>query len=90
MVEKFGVSLDEETAQRVEQVRVRGDVRNREVVSRSEAMQELVSLGLVATDVIERTEGLDLDHGRSREAFVRQALLNEIEREGLAPAEDGQ
>ena len=88
MVEKFGVSLDDDLAARVEDRRVRETAESgREIVSRSAAVRNLVSLGLVADEVIQRTEGLDLDRGHPREAFLRQALLNEIEREGLEPPE---
>lgn len=87
-MEKFGVSLDDDLAARIEDQRVREDAESgRQIVSRSAAVRDLVSLGLVASEVIERTEGLDLSHGHTREAFVRQALLNEIEREGLEPPE---
>jgi len=86
MVEKFGVSLDDDLAARIEDQRVRESAESgREIVSRSAAVRDLLSLGLAASEVVERTDGLDLSHGHAREAFVRQAILNEIEREGLEP-----
>jgi metal-responsive CopG/Arc/MetJ family transcriptional regulator len=87
-MEKFGVSLDDDLAARVERRRVREDAESgHEIVSRSQVVRDLVSLGLAAESVMERAEGLDLGRGHPREAFVRQALLNELEREGLGPTE---
>jgi len=87
MVEKFGVSLEEDLAARLEEFRVRGPAGERTVVSRSAAVSELLALGLDVTELIERTDGLDLSDERARRAFVRQAVLNEIAREGLEPPE---
>lgn len=82
MVKKFGVSLSDSTGQRVEERRVRDDPEtgDREIVPRSVVVEELLELGLVVESVLEESE-LELDSGRSRRAFARQAILNEVRRE---------
>lgn len=84
MTKKFGVSVDDATAGEIENLRIRTDPETdeREIVPRSEVVQELLGVGLAATKLIESSE-LDLDPGRPREAFVRQAVLNELSREGV-------
>lgn len=81
----FGVNVDDATKGYVEEERVRRDPETGEtdIVSRSQVIQELVRIGIAADKIIDQSEELDLDHGRPRESFVRQAVLNELQREGL-------
>ena len=84
MTEQFGWSTDDQTASRVEERRVRRDPETgeRSIVPRSQVVTDLVRIGLAASEVIESAD-VDLDPGRPREALVRQALLNELRREGV-------
>lgn len=68
MVRKFGISLDESVAERVEEPLEYGD-------KRSERIEDLVIAGLAVEAALER-EGYDLDISRSREvrSFVRQVF----------------
>ena len=88
MSRKYGVSLSDAVADDVEEHRIRSDPdEGRVIVPRSEAIEELVRIGLVATEVIEGTDRWELGHGRPREAQVRQALLDAARAE--ADASDG-
>lgn len=80
----FGVKVDDETKAYLEERRQRPDPETGapEIISRSKAIRELIRLGRAADELIENSE-LDLEHGRAREAFIRQAVLNELSREGL-------
>lgn len=84
MGKKYGVLIDDSAASYIEDQRIRFDSQTgeREILKRSPVIRELLSLGIVANKIIENSE-LDLEHGRPREAFVRQALYNELNREGL-------
>jgi len=83
MTRKYGVSVDDDIADGIEQYRIRVDPETgaQDIVGRSQAVRELVSIGLAAAELIENSDDLDLDHGKPREAFVRQAVLNELRRE---------
>ncbi|WP_135535346.1 hypothetical protein [Halostella pelagica] len=83
MTRKYGVSVDDETGGRIEQYRIREDPEtgDQDIVGRSQAVRELVNIGLAVTDVIEDDDSVSLDHGKPREGFARQAVLNELRRE---------
>jgi hypothetical protein len=82
MTRRAGVSFPDEVFEQVEDHRLKTDPETgtRSIRERSPVIVNLVELGLVATEIIEDSD-LELDWGRPRKAFVRQALLNELRRE---------
>lgn len=85
---KFGVSLNDDLAERIEQRRVSEDASgDTSVRSRSAVIAEYVELGVAAADIIAESD-LDLPDERAKRMFMRQALLNELDREGLDRPDD--
>ena len=86
-MESFGVNVDDSVAERIEDKRVRiTDEGEREIVSRSQVVNELLRVGLAADEIIEDAP-LDLPRGRGREAFIRQAVIDALDEEGVDVAE---
>lgn len=82
MTTRFGVSVPDDLADDIERLRRTEDADGRPVTRpRSDVVRELVRIGLAATEVIEEAEDFDLDPGRPRETWVRQAALNQLARE---------
>jgi hypothetical protein len=78
----FGANLEDSQAEAIEELRPRPNPETGEmqIASRSQVVREQVAIGLAITDLIERSD-LDLDPGRDRVAFARQAVLNQLARE---------
>ncbi|QCC60788.1 hypothetical protein NP511_02270 [Natrinema thermotolerans] len=69
MTTKFGVSMDDDLAERVEEPLEYGD-------NRSERVQDLVQLGLAIEDAADAVH-VDLPESqREREAFLRQVFID--------------
>lgn len=82
MTRRHGISFPDEMAAEIDEYRIRGgpEAGEREIINRSQAVQELVEVGLVVSKLIDDSE-FDLEPGRPRVAFTRQALLNEFRRQ---------
>jgi hypothetical protein len=81
---KFGVNVDEQLFEYLESQRIEYDdaTAQTDIRARTEVARELLRLGRIANELIDNSE-LELERGRAREAFVRQAVLNELSREGV-------
>lgn len=73
MTRSFGVSMDDDMADRIEESLEYGD-------DRSERIRALAGDGLVIEDALDDL-GYEFDTDRDRRAFVRQALLDRGRRE---------
>ena len=69
MVKKFGVSMDDDLADRASEDLEYGD-------SRSDRIAELVALGLAVEDAADSLSVELPDNQREREAFLRQVFID--------------
>lgn len=77
-MQSFGVNVDDDTADRIEDRRITTDADgSRAVLPRSEVVRELLRLGLVAAEAFEKTD-TEIPSGRPQEAFLRQAIFDQV------------
>lgn len=77
-MKSFGVNVDDGIAERIEDRRIRtGEDGSREVVARSEVVRRLLQLGLVAAESFEEADE-EIPPGRPQEAFLRQAIFDQL------------
>lgn len=82
---KFGISTSVDMYEYLQSRRHTIDDGTGETIirNRSDVACDLLRIGRAANEIIENSPELDLDPGRPRESFVRQAVLNELNREDL-------
>lgn len=76
----FGVNVDDDTAEWLEDQRIRFEDGVRKIVSRSQVIREQLIIGRAVSEVLESAE-YDVPPGRDRAAHARQAMLNLVREE---------
>lgn len=77
-MQSFGVNVDDDTAAAIRDLRQREDADgNVEIVSRSQVIREILSLGLVCEDAISNSD-IAVETQRDKEAFTRQAIIERV------------
>jgi len=77
-MQSFGINVDDDVAAQIEDRRIiETPDGEREIVSRSKVCNRLLRLGLAAAEQFDDAD-FEIDHGRPREAMLRQAILDQI------------